>query len=417
MKHYLLIPLVLFLALSSGAAPAEQFSAKTFAGPDGNLDEQQAALYIVYRDKEPLSKFMKPDQTTLDLQKVKKAMAKKLDDLRSKTHKKAPWKWEDLDKAYPPKKSTQQEEADLPAWKRIDGITKIKELPTKRATNSIGPLILRKNSDELSQDDFTKVKGATLSYSRNALKSGSGALNSEGILDYPTKWDLWQGKEGRSIELGVDAAAEWKVSQTQGDPTKDVEELTFSTPLTFYISPGASPKPNADTATSRLVLVQAKPYFQTDFGFRHEIYGVQASAEFIGNLFGQSFLRLGDYQDTGIGTLQYQARLVPKLDCSATERGGIHTTRQEGDDWCRVGGLGSFDLRLGLKTFQALDAGVSYQLLQAVSGSGGYSYLFKTHCTLWLIENVGATIEYSKGDTPISDKPVDLLSFGLEFKY
>jgi hypothetical protein len=105
------------------------------------------------------------------------------------------------------------------------------------------------------------------------------------------------------------------------------------------------------------------------------------------------------------------------MDYSVTERGGIHTTRKEGDDWFRAGGLGSFDLRLGLKTFQSLDAGVSYELLQAVSGSGGHSYLFKTHCTLWLVENAGATVEYSKGDTPVSDKAIDLLTFGLEFKY
>ena len=105
------------------------------------------------------------------------------------------------------------------------------------------------------------------------------------------------------------------------------------------------------------------------------------------------------------------------MDYSVTERGGIHTTRKEGDDWFRLGGTASLDFRLGMQTFNSLDAGASYQLLQTVSGSGSYSYLFQGHITLWLVENVGATIQYSKGNTPVADKPIDLVSLGLEFKF
>ena len=102
---------------------------------------------------------------------------------------------------------------------------------------------------------------------------------------------------------------------------------------------------------------------------------------------------------------------------STTERVGVHTTRKEGDDWMRAGATVSLDFRLGGEVFNPLDIGVSYQFLGALSGSGNYSELFKPHATWWLSESAGLTLEYSKGDTPVADKSIDLLTLGLEFKY
>ena len=73
----ILSAIIVILGLGASVCAAEQFSAKPFAGPDGKLDRQQRAFYIVHRDKEPLSKFMTPGQTTLDPQKVVDAMARK----------------------------------------------------------------------------------------------------------------------------------------------------------------------------------------------------------------------------------------------------------------------------------------------------------------------------------------------------
>jgi hypothetical protein len=225
--------------------------------------------------------------------------------------------------------------------------------------------------------------------------------------------------------MGLDLASEWNIAQVQTNHAKDVEELTFSTPVTLYLSPGSWLNDDTVTrtsaadgpASSALFLLQAKPYYLTDFSFQDEIYGVQASLEYVGNVFGSRVLYLGGYQNLGIGGLQYQLRLIPNLDYSVTGRGGDHTTRVKGDDWVRPGGTGSLDLRLGLQTFNALDAGVSYQFLETVSGSGGYSDLFTTHVTLWVIQNVGMTFQYSKGETPVATQPIDLITLGLEFKY
>jgi hypothetical protein len=84
-------------------------------------------------------------------------------------------------------------------------------------------------------------------------------------LDYPTLWDLSQGEQGKSPEMGIDLATQWKVAQVQEDPTKDVEQLTFLTPLTLYWSPGAGGGASALHASStgnhplsRLVFVSGK---------------------------------------------------------------------------------------------------------------------------------------------------------------
>jgi hypothetical protein len=170
------------------------------------------------------------------------------------------------------------------------------------------------------------------------------------------------------------------------------------------------------TISSALWVFQAKPYFQTDFSFQDEIYGASASAEFVGGVFG-SQLYIGGFQNLGPSGLQYQLRVIPKLDYSVTERGGPYTDRKPGDDWFRLGGTFSLDLRLGGESFNPLDFGVSYSLLQTVSGSGGYSGLFKTHVTWWVSENIGPSLEYTKGETPVADKPIDLLALTLELKY
>jgi hypothetical protein len=287
---------------------------------------------------------------------------------------------------------------------------------------SLGPIVLRNSAADLTKS-LGDAKGATISYSQNRLQSGSGGLNSQGILDYPTMWNLYQGGHGDSVEMRFDLASQWNVAQVQTNHAKDVEELKFISPITFFVSPGdwLAGEPKADKRSDRpssgLFLIQGNPYFQTDFGFRDKIYGIGANVEFVGNLFGCRALYLGGFQNIGAFGLQYQLRLIPALDYSVTGEGGIHTPRKTGDDWFRLGSTGSLDLRLGLQTFNALDAGVSYQFLDTFSGSGGYAYLFNTHMTLWLIENVGVTVQYSKGETPIAIQPIDLITLGLEFKY
>lgn len=400
------------------ATCADKITAKTFAGADQKLNQQEAAFYIVYRDKEPLSKFLLPGHMTLDPKKIVVAMADKLDDLRSLTGHGPPWTWQELDAIV-----AQTAKVESPAWKKISGITTQAELGKGGADGSLGPVRLRKSVADLTKG-LKDAKGATLGYSDNRLLGGNGAWNAEGALDYPIKL-IRQGGPGQSIELEVGPATEWKLAEVQGNGKKDVQELTFSLPMTVYASPGRTRMTGTydeniaaagDRIFSALWVIQGKPYFQTDFSFQHEIYGVEASAEFVGGLLGSN-VYLGGFQDIGNSGLQYQLRAIPKLDYSETERVGPHTARKKGDGWFRAGGTVSLDLRLGGKSVNPLDLGVSYQFLGTLSGSGDFSDLFKAHATWWLTENAGITLEYSKGDTPVADKKIDLLALALEVKY
>jgi hypothetical protein len=287
----------------------------------------------------------------------------------------------------------------------------------------MGPIRLRKSASDLTKA-LKDAKGASLGVSYNHLVPGGPAWNSEGVVDYPIKLSH-QGTAGESSEWEIGPAAGWKLAQVQGASSKNVEELDFSVPMTLYYSPGRAKMTGTyeenmaaagDRVFSRLWLFQAKPYFQTDFSFAYRIVGAQASAEFIGGFLGTN-LYLGGFQNIPGSSVQYQLRLIPKLDYSDTVRAGIHTTRKAGDDWTRLGGVVSLDFRLGGENFNPLDFGVSYEALGTVSGSGGYSDLLKAHVTSWLTENCGITLEYSKGDTPVADKPIDLLTLGLEVKY
>lgn len=414
----ILLPIIIIFGLSTSVLAAEKLTAKSFAGTDEKLDEQEAALYLVYLDKTPLSELMDPGEITLNPKKVLNIKQDRLVDLERLTNRKAPWPWKQLDDLFQDRPEISKVGESLQVLKKIDGLTKEKIISKDGST--IGPFILRKNSAELTQS-LSNAKGATLAYSKNNLKSGSGVLNSDGILDYPIKWNLWEGEtgSGKSLRMVLDFASEWKLAQVQNDPKKEVEELTFSVPLTFHLSPGLLTTGDSDhnkkNAYGALFILQSKPYFVTDFSFRDEIYGVEANAEYVGHLLGLPQLYMGGFMRIVDG-FYYKLRLIPKLDYSTTVRSGIHTTREEDDDWFRLGGTGSLDLRLYLQTINALDAGVSYQLFQAVSGSGGYSYLFEAHATFWLSENIGLKIEYSKGDTPVADNPIDLIFLGLEFK-
>jgi hypothetical protein len=51
------------------------------------------------------------------------------------------------------------------------------------------------------------------------------------------------------------------------------------------------------------------------------------------------------------------------------------------------------------------------------SGDGIYSDLFKASTTYWINRYAGLTLEYQKGDTPVADKAIDLLTFGLQLRY
>jgi hypothetical protein len=74
-----------------------------------------------------------------------------------------------------------------------------------------------------------------------------------------------------SLELELGPAMQWGLVQTQGSDEDSINELNFSLPITAYFSPGAKKETgtyeentSSNTALSRLFIIQARPYFQTD---------------------------------------------------------------------------------------------------------------------------------------------------------
>lgn len=417
------VALLAQLLLAPAASADEKFTAQTFAGNDGKLDTNEAAMYVIYRDGISVASLLKPGQLTLDPAKLAQTVGIRdaLSDLRSKTGHTAPWTVAELDTAFPAKPTDAEAAAAMPAWKKVVGLTKVKELGKDGENGSLGPIRLRKTPDDLVKG-LADSKGISVGYSNDRLAGTGGLWNSQGAIDYPIKL-IRQTGPGGSTELELGPEVDWNIAQSGKAGDHGTEELNFALPLTAYIVPGGERMTGTYEENIRAVsgrgpgslwILQARPYYQTDFSGGHEIFGSTASLEFVGDFAG---LAIGGFQDIGSSGLQYQIRLIPKVNYSSTEREGVHTTRKAGDDWFRVGGKASFDLRLGAASFNPLDLGVAYEGMSTVSGNGDYGDLLEAHATWWLSENAGVTLKYTKGDTPVAEKKVDMLTLGFEFKY
>jgi len=387
-----------------------EVSAQRFARSNGTLDEERAARYIAARDG--VSFDMVTTNDTWDGEKAIQALGDQLDDLFSKTGHEQPWTWQELDKEYLPQGSVSSAGEPVDEgfnWKKISGLTEAKHIAVKDSPSSgidVGPIMVRKSVEDLSLD-LSDASGAILGFSDNRLAGGNGAWNSQGVLGYPIGGNLEGGPgTGKSTTIKLTPLAEWQLAESQQANAADIEELGLAVPITVFRSPGWK--------NSALWTVQAKPFYQTDFSGGHEIFGTDASLEFTGNLFDNK-IAIGGYQNFANLPFQYQVRIIPKLDYSETHQAGIHTTRSVGDAWFRAGGLVSFDVRS--KTINPLEIGISYEFLDTLSGSGGYSSLLAPHLTWWLSDNLGLNFEYTVGDTPVADAEIDLLTLGLEFKY
>lgn len=419
----ILVSFVLFcLILPQPVHAADSFSANRFAGADGMLDTSEAALYLAFAHKMPLSAFLKPETMQIEPSQVAAVMEDRLDDLRSLSGHEAPWSADEIDDLYESKGLVAGSKPE-DGWKNITGLTKAVVYTDSTTTRIYGPVQLRKTIADLRLP-LKDAKGVTVGYSDNRLVDGAGAWNTQGVLGYPITL-YTQKKPGQSTEFELLPAINWKIASVEGLSGSDIEELGFSVPITLFLSPGGKRYSDnyeknvvaaAGGILSRLWVINARPYLQTDFSLRHLIYGVEASTEYIGGVFG-SGLYVGGYQNTGINGLQYQLRIVPKIDFSTTAQTGRFTTRNEGDDLFRIGGLLACELRLTGTSYTSLNFGTTYEVFRSLNNTIEDTELLRTYATLWLNENVGMTFEYSKGETPVSLKEIDLLSLGLEFKY
>ena len=351
----------------------ENSSAKKYADRNGLLDNKRAAMFLLSQSKEktPYYEVIDPVKGTLDSTRVEKLMEFRLRDLRKrKSRHEQPWHYAELDSLY----QGQPE--------------------TGKSNILVRGSILDLNSSS------GNAKGASIGLTNNNLVGGHAAWNSSGAVGIP------QDFSGCTVIPNVS----WDIAQTQGASSgKNSEAVSLSLPVYKNLHMGQQ-------YVSMWVL-QARPYFQTDFSFGYEIYGGEISAEYIGNLSGESSLFFGGYHRIYSlpSLLRYQFRVIPKVDWSTASKVDVHTARVPNDAWTRMGGLASLDIRIN----NVVDVGSSFETLQKLSGNAGCANLFSSYLTYRPTEsgNFGITFKYAKGKTLQALAQKDMVSLGIDIKY
>ena len=351
----------------------EKISAKKYADQHGLLDNKRAGMFLLNYsgDKTPYYKVIDPLKGTIDSIRVEQSMELRLQDLRKwKSKHDQPWHYAELDSLYSPK--------------------------TDLGKNNI---LIRSSISQLNSSS-DNAQGASIGLTNNNLIGGHAAWNSSGAIGIPQTVDDW------TIIPNVG----WDIAQTQGvSSSKNTEAIDISLSVYKNLHMG-------EEYVSMWVL-QARPYFQTDFAFGYEIYGGEISAEYIGNLFSASSIFFGGYHrlNSSPSLLRYQLRVIPKIDWSTASKIDIHTTRELDDAWLRMGWLASLDIRIN----DVVDVGSSFETLQKLSGNTGCANLFSSYLTYRPTDssNFGITLKYEKGRTVQAMVQKDMLSLGIDIKY
>ncbi|WP_367871829.1 hypothetical protein [Luteolibacter sp. Populi] len=308
---------------------------------------------------------------------------------------------------------------------------KIQLLDNPVTSFSAGPFRIRRSTASIREGlgsiitsgpdpDISKAKGAKLSFSDNRLEDGSGAWNSEGAVYIPiirTSETL-----SYSTRLAFLPSVSWNLQEKQEIGKTDIDELKFALPIYFDRVGGAK---------ARAFNAIIEPYYQTDTDFDGAIWGSTLALTYTGGIFGidapfasgdRRDFRFNDWNACCSG--EYRLRFTGLVDYSETHETSIYSKRKKGDDWFRVGLDTGIDIGLFRKKKDEGQFGktplvfsVNYKFLDALGGEGGYSDLFSTNLTWWMSDYTGLTLEYQKGETPVADKEIDLITLGLEYRY
>ncbi len=391
----------LFLALAFCLGPmagiaGQPLVSRQFADSDGRLDSYSAAMFFLFRADSRMAVLLEPRSRSIDSLKLTGMMADSLAFLQMRVGHGAPWSSDEIDRNAA--SGSGGGAGQVASGSGIGAV--LQRFQLRSSVNELGYQEGRSRDRVLAG-----VKGATISFSDNRLKSNGVAWSSQGALGYSV------GQISRFPEAVVIPAVRWSVNRSGAgsvNGTTDIEELEFTVPVSCYLYTGSG-----GSGTS-LWVMKLRPWYLTDFSFDDELYGGEISSEYVGNLFG-SPLVLGGFQQLS-GTLSYQLRLVPKLAYSVTSRGGEHTARKPGDDWLNAGGLASFDLSLSPQVPFA--AGVSYEFLQGLAGKATDVHLFGVSGTLWLDTNrrTALKLSYQQGKSLVTAAKVDLVTLGMEIR-
>lgn len=399
MKISLLLTTVLSVA-AAGTVHAQvtsEINALRFA-QNNKLNETQLIDYLLCREGVGYNKLIDARTGRFSEALKSEAVKDQLGPVKTRLTAKSgpPWDAKAVENAYAKVKSeTQKEEG--PFGIEVPGLTvpKVRELPGGRRLEMSG-LRLRKDVEQfgVARED---AKGATLTWSDNRLVEGHGAWNSEGALGYPLR--LHDGAAG--WDLSATPAVSWKLLQEDGATGADVRDLEFSLPFTAL----------TQLESRGHVALVGRPYYHTDFDLKGGIAGATLTLDWAKDI----GLPFGMYKTVpGFEKLAWQWTFNPQLDWNEVLHESPWIERKKDDDWLRAGAVAGVSIRPWGKS--KLELSANYRFLCGLSGDPDYSDMLSLKATTWFSDEVGLSFEYQRGNTPVSDKDVDLLTLGLEIR-
>lgn len=273
----------------------------------------------------------------------------------------------------------------------------------------IGPFRIRSAVEDWSKK-LGDVTGATISYQENQL-SDSTTWSAKGAIIYPIVFsDGTDRPEGAAFSSFVSAftpAVNWNIVDVDGTDEGDVQELQFNLPFSL--------QGNHSAIELRSELSLA-PYYATDLSFDSSIVGASLVYEPIFQI-GKHF-DVGQFHSLG-GKKKgpaYLIRLLPKLDYSNVLETSRFVSRPEGDEWFRAGGKVEVALRPFGKNARWELRGSYGAMWDLEGGDDDFSDLIEAKALFWLSESAGLSFSYQKGQTPVADKDIEMLSLGFELK-
>lgn len=364
-----------------------------FVDANGNIDEQSLVEYLLWKkDLYYTHRKSSPAQK-------KEAVAVWLTDLEDHIGAPPPYTVEQVKKAQAPTKD---------AVRRDVARGLIREPLTLKNGTAVGPVRIRKTVEDWDKD-LDDVSGASLGYQDNRLSS-SHAWSAEGAVSYPFRRhnDLFRKPDSafKSTDLTVLPTVSFKVNDLSDTAEGEVEDLVLGIPVSF----GGNRKFSAGQWREEWMF---HPFFQTDFHGDGEIVGANLEYE---PLFQIGAFDVGQWHSFFGSPIAYLLRVRPKLEFSEVIDTSRFIDREEGDTWFRAGAT----LHLGIRPFGSSspwELRTEYRFGHDLTDDDdSYSDLFEAKTTYWINENIGLSLRYQDGETPVSDKEIELLSLQLEIK-
>ncbi len=278
-----------------------------------------------------------------------------------------------------------------------------------------GPIKIRQKVEDWRIKDITKVNGASISYFDDRIEN-SGTWATQGSIIYP----IVGTKQRKNPTSSGPVYEEWALLPSiQWARDTNQNELSFKLPISYYVSHTVNRK--RDTSGKLVGLSEwndnfyVTPFYMTDFSFEGAMIGVELTYEPIiqvGSQF-QTGSWISPFENSDIA---YLFRVIPGINYSRVLSESSFIERKENDGKLAI----TAKLELGFMPFGEnipWEIHGTYDLSYDFTGdSNAYLDKWTANTTWWITDNVGLDLKYEKGDTPLTEKEIDLVTLNFEFR-